>query len=1375
MNKEIKLIEIRNHLVDLERKIEYDTRAGHFNLNKLCEDLYSPILNIIYDYNLSNANTTIKRNYPAVDLVDFENSISIQVTSDKSGKKIKSTINTFIKNKEYEHFKKLKILIITKKQKNYSNINTKKLFIFDSRTDIIDIEDLYSIISSLEIDKFNKIYELIKKELDVNYKFVDLDQIKKPKEKVIDYFLTRKICKTSDYVTSLYCSEYKSQSLMNVLKTNNYVVILSDAGLGKSELCKDIVNKINQKSNRFSFYFKLIKYAGENIEDLKPKDYENLPNNMITFVLDGYDEIINSQKNIFIKKVQQFIANNKQAKVIISSRTNFYNCESKNFSGTIPNFGSYYLLPLNEDNLRDLATTIQINYKSFLTEIHKKNLINLIYNPFYAIELMTKFKSDYTVMTREKFIPYIIDKTFCIDVDKYNSTEDLNIVKNRIFQILHLLSIAFAMLEKNYISINELERLINNPEDRKLLNYTGVWKKENNNFYFLHNNFWEYLASEKLKELDLEKIKELVTYDSNNLNPNWLNILTFYLENCEDQTFIDWLLEIYPNFIFYLEKDKISENNRIELFKKTFEYYENKKIWLPNLIYYNDTFASFIFSNETVKFLITKLDKKNHYTVVFNALNLLFQFDSFGQYTAEIKNIMIKISCNSHYNTSQKRDAINILAKHKMLNDSELNKIIEANTSVEDAYLRAAYYFYLNENGVNTNNISILLNRLEKTQNYYHTNTDEDDEEVNLADEHMEFNKVFSNIKEITVFQIIIQTLVDLHRKECKETLNGEIIKNLCLSFEYLYRNKSANLDLLLKLYLILEENYLRREIEIIPKFLEKLDLKLEFFKKYMSIDEKKRFYDGNLIDEKCLKYFYDEYKKFNYSDETARIIIYSSSIQNEDYSNLNLLYFERTGYDIIAERKKSNNIRRIKKGRRTQDYFDAIFDKNNFILEIKKYLHSINLDGDLIDKDQIKLIEEDFYDDNDKYNYIIDFLRNFRRKEKVILLSDIEKIDWDYFIICESYNILREEKDINVSQEQKGIIERICIKYLEKFSFKNAIKYKSCKSISTSYLAIFTWYFRYKFNFNYPEDVLLDMLSFDWVTEEHQAFGIGYIEESVAQNKIKSRIVDNIKTQVMDGDVLKNHINYCIKNNIQDLSEYLIKYLLNKNLQFYEKDLIIDYILKDKGVYYTINELLTKTDYDTELRIIDKIFKIRLDLIIPFIERKARNSRNQDKKITYLKYLIKANNKYGISKYYELIKKSMQYIDVNHCYENSIKDALANVNDISLIDIISDIYLLTHDSNFKDNRFEGIYSGCRQSFINMAFSNLKNDSYNITLNKLENIITNNKDIKNIGFTNYIIDEIKERYLREKKKEKNIDEIVSEINTLFSKPRGLIY
>ena len=346
---------------------------------------------------------------------------------------------------------------------------------------------------------------------------------------------------------------------------------------------------------------------------------------------------------------------------------------------------------------------------------------------------------------REEIIPKLMDELFCSDVIKYRTTKDLVAVKDKIFNILKLIAFSMAMLGKNNLDIDELNRMIPNMDDRNLLNYLSIWKNENDKYGFIHNNYYEYLAAEKLLELNFDKIKEIITYDSSTFNPNWMNIIVLMINKKFDVDFVNWLLYIYPDFIFYLEKDKIDKEKRLSLFKKTFIIYENKKIWLPNNIYYNNRFASFIYCDETIEFLINKLNYNNHYTIIFNALNLIEQFDIIEN-NNDVKKALIKLLYCNKYNTSQKRIALNILSKNHMINDDELIDIIKYNSTIEDSYLKTAYYYYLNTNEVNMNNIFVLLDRIENSKIKYSSIWDNDDE-VDLIDEHLEFNKVFLNIK----------------------------------------------------------------------------------------------------------------------------------------------------------------------------------------------------------------------------------------------------------------------------------------------------------------------------------------------------------------------------------------------------------------------------------------------------------------------------------------------------------------------------------------------------------------------------------------------------------------------------------------------------
>ena len=608
--------------------------------------------------------------------------------------------------------------------------------------------------------------------------------------------------------------------------------------------------------------------------------------------------------------------------------------------------------------------------------------------------------------------------------------------------------------------------------------------------------------------------------------------------------------------------------------------------------------------------------------------------------------------------------------------------------------------------------------------------------------------------------------------------MSDDIIKNVCYSIEQLNLEKEQKLDLYLNFYLIICEKYNNRNLKVFVDVLDAKKLKLDLFKKLLHLGDGIDYFGLNyLINDECLEYFCSQYNMEYYNDKMAyKILSVASDTNNIFYIQINDLYLKRTGCNFIKERRYVEE--KKEKGKRIQDYFDSIFEKKVFFANLQEYLSHLNLKNPFrIEKNEIKKIDDEFYDTNDKYNCIISFLRRFDRKNDYILISDLDKINWDNIILSESYDILKSYKEITVSTSQREKINSICQQQLKKMSFRDAIKYKKDGSFTTSKLSVYLWGMKHMLNLQYPENVLLDMLSFDWEYINHTPVGIDYIIVAVSEDKIKNRIKDNIKNKKMLGTVLKNHVEYCIKHEIDDLSEYLIRYLKNNKINHYYKTKIVEYILKFYPIELIKNNLLDAVDFDTRISLIDGIYKVNKWAILDYIEVKCKNAKTLDKKIVYLKYLIKSSNLNGLNKYYELLQKEMRCVDIKNIYKNTILDALSQVDSIECLDIISKIYLLTFSPKFKDNRFQSIRSGCIESFIKIALSNISNDSHKKVIGKLKDIIAENINIDDIGYTYNVIDEISNGFCFGIKNQRNIKEVAKLVNSLFEKDEfnGLRY
>ena len=164
MNKEIYLKNVAESLALLSKQVELLNAVNLYDINIIAEDFFTGLLNLIFGYKLKNANV-VEKNAQAIDLIDEENKISIQVTSDNSSTKIKHTIHEYIDNRSYEKYDRLIVLILTRKKKYSKPFDTNNTFIFDKGSDILDIKDLIKSIRGLEIEKIREINDFLGREL----------------------------------------------------------------------------------------------------------------------------------------------------------------------------------------------------------------------------------------------------------------------------------------------------------------------------------------------------------------------------------------------------------------------------------------------------------------------------------------------------------------------------------------------------------------------------------------------------------------------------------------------------------------------------------------------------------------------------------------------------------------------------------------------------------------------------------------------------------------------------------------------------------------------------------------------------------------------------------------------------------------------------------------------------------------------------------------------------------------------------------------------------------------------------------------------------------------------------------------------------------
>ncbi|WP_168796413.1 SMEK domain-containing protein [Flagellimonas onchidii] len=125
-SKKVLLDNISTKFGIIKEKLLIENSINDLSLNIHLENTYLKILNNLYGYNLKNANL-FKRNFVAVDGVDHEDRVFVQVTSTFSVEKITATLKKIEENKLHDQFDTLIFIFLKGKRKLTQTSKTKIL------------------------------------------------------------------------------------------------------------------------------------------------------------------------------------------------------------------------------------------------------------------------------------------------------------------------------------------------------------------------------------------------------------------------------------------------------------------------------------------------------------------------------------------------------------------------------------------------------------------------------------------------------------------------------------------------------------------------------------------------------------------------------------------------------------------------------------------------------------------------------------------------------------------------------------------------------------------------------------------------------------------------------------------------------------------------------------------------------------------------------------------------------------------------------------------------------------------------------------------------------------------------------------------------
>lgn len=265
MNREKIFNYIEEKLSLLATRINNRGRLNILDLHQCSEDFYQHFFNKLYNWDLKNLNNK-KTNVEAIDLIDDNNKIIIQVSATNTKSKIESTLKKASIKKYAQEKYRFKFISISKeagqlRKQTYENPCN---IIFDPSNDIYDAEIILKDIKSSEIEPLETMYEFIKKELGNEIDVAKLDS----NLAMIINILSKENWNTQDSL-----SEIKSFEIERKISFNNLDKVKSI--IGEFKIHHNRVDRIyaecdligNNKSNSVLLAIKK--------EYIKTKDIEN--------------------------------------------------------------------------------------------------------------------------------------------------------------------------------------------------------------------------------------------------------------------------------------------------------------------------------------------------------------------------------------------------------------------------------------------------------------------------------------------------------------------------------------------------------------------------------------------------------------------------------------------------------------------------------------------------------------------------------------------------------------------------------------------------------------------------------------------------------------------------------------------------------------------------------------------------------------------------------------------------------------------------------------------------------------------------------------------------------------------------------------------
>jgi len=1147
---------------------------------------------------------------------------------------------------------------------------------------------------------------------------------------------------------SILYNQEQIKKLNEVCVEKRRVVLLGEAGGGKSIELKNLAYVFQNKCGEIPVYIQLNLYVDETIDDLIKEQYKDIAVENVVLILDGYDEIEAKNLNTFARRLNVFAKKHPEQIIVVSTRNNFYkNALDKTSVGTFNDFKEYALCPIEEKDIKKFLENEKIDSLLFFEEVKNKKLKEQMLNPFFLIQLANLFLKEGYLPNQDEIMEKLIYTRFKEDKIKYTVTIDVEGHKSNIVKSLEQLAFAMQCLKKTFLLEDEYQMLLNS-EDRNWIGYSGIWCKVNGDqWQFEHNNFREYLAAKYLCKKTVDEIKDLVTYKDNGkeIKASWLNTLSFLILIYGDKELTQWLIDTAPSIVVGFEVSRIDLMTRANILCSILEDYKNKNMWISWNQNNEDELALFGQAESSIDYLMNEISKPANFRSQSNALHIITAITEFFGKEEEVRKCLFSCCFCKDTRCYEVKAAILALANSRLYKKGDINILLDKFSEDCNTEIRYALYCYILEHNLQNDSIDYVLQGID----ILHERRDENlSERYRIKDILVSLNEYESIHK---AFEYLI---INPNYYEVMEYFK-DVFNALCLEAEKIYfSGKKEILKDIRAVFIKASSKFEHVSINVTKEFLKNTNNIYSTYEYILEnfIDDNSIFVLETIMNESCIDNFMERYKQDKIIDKSL-FISYVQRLRKGSYRYDELRKLLQKKNSIIIEEKEVIDYNFVKKVGE-QKYFNSLFSKEEYQKLINDLANICNgLDTFYEELDHISFQRTQKRYDLDKVHW--DIAKNQFEDHKII--NFLKYIDWDDFAIIHIYKELENKHELIISEIQEKYIIEYCLKTINKIDFDREFTYGKDGSNSCSPRAVLCMFFAEYFSIEYDHPIVLNMLMVPAFVFSKEKIGrekfSKYVIERLKTEEIQEQICINLKEKTIEGTLAEIYLQYCKENNIKDAFSLALNVISDEKYAEWIRSEALDYLCVMGREEYILENIMPKANKVLLNLIIDKLIN-RKD--IRLIKRLIKENQLSKDGVLHLKSLILMENEYGLEKYYDIAKRKNSIPDLtddnNVC---PITEAIGEIKEERNLDYIIKLCELALNKDFKDKRYWGLYNS-----VSKALKNICQNNASIVMKKLEKAKNKNSDNEEFkSFCNHNLAEIKTQFYNQQDEPWKINDI----------------